>query len=207
MGWVHGYHSRTTDTGQAWRERAPCLDVVVQGRDLTWTLRAMPAPQWVVLNWPGSATIIAMRCQGIGEDKPVDESVTTSPVCAPAPKLCSSTCLTAVDRMGQRPCVGDALELPNLVVAKNQRRHQAINRDQTTELSHRRHSLFWLSFLGRDTGRNLSCHGWRSLVALQIPISFVPRACPLSLAPGLLPMRWSARIALLNCGKSWRSPE
>ena len=24
-----------------------------RGRDLTWTLRGMPAPEWVVENWPG----------------------------------------------------------------------------------------------------------------------------------------------------------
>jgi hypothetical protein len=32
-----------------------------RGRDLTWTLRGMPAPEWVVENWPGSTTILAVR--------------------------------------------------------------------------------------------------------------------------------------------------
>ncbi len=44
-----------------------------RGRDLTWTLRGMPAPPWVMENWPGSATILAVRCKGIREGKPVDE--------------------------------------------------------------------------------------------------------------------------------------
>lgn len=44
-----------------------------RGRDLTWTLRGMPAPPWVVENWPGSATILAVRCKGVREGKPVDE--------------------------------------------------------------------------------------------------------------------------------------
>jgi hypothetical protein len=34
----------------------------------------MPAPEWVVENWPGSATILAVRCKGIREGKPVDET-------------------------------------------------------------------------------------------------------------------------------------
>ena len=45
-----------------------------RGRDLTWTLRGMPAPPWVVENWPGSATILAVRCKGIREGNPVDET-------------------------------------------------------------------------------------------------------------------------------------
>jgi len=45
-----------------------------RGRDLTWTLRGMPAPAWVMENWPGSATILAVRCKGIREGKPVDET-------------------------------------------------------------------------------------------------------------------------------------
>jgi hypothetical protein len=44
-----------------------------RGRDLTWTLRGMPASPWVIENWPGSATILAVRCKGIREGKPVDE--------------------------------------------------------------------------------------------------------------------------------------
>jgi hypothetical protein len=44
------------------------------GRDITWTLRAMPAPEWVVENWPGSATVIAVRGKGIRDGKPTDET-------------------------------------------------------------------------------------------------------------------------------------
>jgi hypothetical protein len=33
-------------------------------QDITWTLRAMPAPEWVVENWPGSATVITVQRQG-----------------------------------------------------------------------------------------------------------------------------------------------
>jgi len=47
---------------------------VKRGRDITWTLRAMPAPEWVVEQWPGSATIIAVRSHGIGDGKPTDET-------------------------------------------------------------------------------------------------------------------------------------
>ena len=45
-----------------------------RGRDITWTLRAMPAPEWVVEQWPGSATIIAVRSHGIRDGKPTDET-------------------------------------------------------------------------------------------------------------------------------------
>mgnify|MGYP006285787933 FL=1 len=34
----------------------------------------MPAPEWVVEHWPGSATIIAVRSHGIREGKPQDET-------------------------------------------------------------------------------------------------------------------------------------
>jgi len=34
----------------------------------------MPAPAWVVENWPGSATILAVRCKGTRDGKPVDET-------------------------------------------------------------------------------------------------------------------------------------
>lgn len=34
----------------------------------------MPAPEWVVEQWPGSATIIAVRSHGIREGKPQDET-------------------------------------------------------------------------------------------------------------------------------------
>jgi hypothetical protein len=48
------------------RERA-------RGRDLTWTLRGMSAPEWVVENWPGSATILAARCKGTRDGRPINE--------------------------------------------------------------------------------------------------------------------------------------
>lgn len=44
------------------------------GRDITWTLRAMPAPEWVVENWPGSATVIAVHGKGSRDGKPTDET-------------------------------------------------------------------------------------------------------------------------------------
>jgi hypothetical protein len=47
---------------------------VGHGRDITWTLRSMPAPDWVVDNWPGSATIIAVRSQGIRDGRSTDET-------------------------------------------------------------------------------------------------------------------------------------
>ena len=47
---------------------------IKRGRDITWTLRAMPAPEWVVEQWPGSATIIAVRSHGTREGKPQDET-------------------------------------------------------------------------------------------------------------------------------------
>jgi predicted transposase YbfD/YdcC len=45
-----------------------------RGRDLTWTLRGMAAPEWVVENWPGSATILAVRCKGRRDGKRIDET-------------------------------------------------------------------------------------------------------------------------------------
>ena len=45
-----------------------------RGRDLTWMLRGMPAPAWVMENWPGSATILEVRCKGTRDGKPVDET-------------------------------------------------------------------------------------------------------------------------------------
>ena len=32
-----------------------------RGRDLRWMLRGMPAPEWVVENWPGRVTILKVR--------------------------------------------------------------------------------------------------------------------------------------------------
>jgi hypothetical protein len=34
----------------------------------------MPAPEWVMEQWPGSATIIAVRSHGIRGGKPQDET-------------------------------------------------------------------------------------------------------------------------------------
>jgi hypothetical protein len=45
-----------------------------RGRDLRWTLRDMPAPEWVAENWPGSATILAVRCKGVRKSEPIDET-------------------------------------------------------------------------------------------------------------------------------------
>ena len=45
-----------------------------RGRDITWALWAMPAPEWVVEQWPGSATIIAVKSHGIRDGKPTDET-------------------------------------------------------------------------------------------------------------------------------------
>ena len=47
---------------------------IKRGRDITWELRAMPAPAWVVEQWPGSTTIIAVRSHGIRDGKPQDET-------------------------------------------------------------------------------------------------------------------------------------
>ena len=33
----------------------------------------MPAPAWVMEDWPGSATILAVRCKGIRDGAPIDE--------------------------------------------------------------------------------------------------------------------------------------
>jgi len=34
----------------------------------------MAAPEWVTENWPGSATILAVRCKGRRDGEPVDET-------------------------------------------------------------------------------------------------------------------------------------
>jgi predicted transposase YbfD/YdcC len=44
------------------------------GRNIVWTLRALPAPDWVMEEWPGSATIIAVHSQGTRDGQPVDET-------------------------------------------------------------------------------------------------------------------------------------
>lgn len=74
------------------------------GRDFTCTLRAMPAPEWLVENWPGSATVIAVRGKGIRDGKPTDETryyVTSLRTSAQARRASAcvrascSTCVTA----------------------------------------------------------------------------------------------------------------
>jgi hypothetical protein len=47
---------------------------IKRGRDITWELWAMPAPECVRVQWPGSATIYAVRSHGIREGKPTDET-------------------------------------------------------------------------------------------------------------------------------------
>jgi hypothetical protein len=47
---------------------------IKRGCDITWSLRAMPAPEWVMEQWSGSATIIAMCSHGISEGHPQDET-------------------------------------------------------------------------------------------------------------------------------------
>ena len=42
-----------------------------RGRNLTRTLRGMPAPAWLMENWPGSATILEIRCNGTRDGKSV----------------------------------------------------------------------------------------------------------------------------------------
>jgi hypothetical protein len=46
---------------------------IKRGRDITWELRAMPAPEWVTEQWPGRATIIAVRSRGRRDGSPQDE--------------------------------------------------------------------------------------------------------------------------------------
>lgn len=43
------------------------------GRDLTWTLRGMAAPEWVEENWPAGAMVPAVHCQGSRGGKLVHE--------------------------------------------------------------------------------------------------------------------------------------
>jgi hypothetical protein len=44
------------------------------GRDNTWTLLGMLAPEWVVENWLGSATLIAVRSKGKRNGMLIDET-------------------------------------------------------------------------------------------------------------------------------------
>ncbi len=76
---------------------------------MAWTLRAMPAPEWAMDTWPGSATIIAVSTTGMGCGKPVDvDAVGRRPspalslrVCASSPGPCS----------GCSPALGDQRHL------------------------------------------------------------------------------------------------
>jgi predicted transposase YbfD/YdcC len=63
----HLTHCSTSSHQTSKRERG-------HGRDITWTLRAMPAPPWVKENWPGSATIISVRNKGKRGRKLIDET-------------------------------------------------------------------------------------------------------------------------------------
>jgi predicted transposase YbfD/YdcC len=47
---------------------------IKRGGDITWDLRAVPAPEWVMEQWPGSATIIAVRSRGTRVGKPQEET-------------------------------------------------------------------------------------------------------------------------------------
>jgi hypothetical protein len=47
---------------------------IKRGRDMIWDLRAMPASEWVMERWPGSAKIIAVRSHGTRDGKPQDET-------------------------------------------------------------------------------------------------------------------------------------
>jgi hypothetical protein len=59
---------------QRQRSARICAFGAVVYSDLTWTLWDMPALAWVMENWPGRATMLALRCKGIREGKPVDET-------------------------------------------------------------------------------------------------------------------------------------
>ncbi len=45
-----------------------------RSRDLSWTLRSMPAPKWLAGNWLGSATILAVRCKGESNGSKINET-------------------------------------------------------------------------------------------------------------------------------------
>ena len=61
------FHARKAPLHTSKRERG-------HGRDITWTFWGMPAPEWVVENWPGSATVIAVRSRGTRQGKSIDET-------------------------------------------------------------------------------------------------------------------------------------
>jgi len=45
-----------------------------RGRDITWSLRALPPPYRVVQQWPGSAPHIAVRSHGFRLGKPTNQT-------------------------------------------------------------------------------------------------------------------------------------
>jgi hypothetical protein len=47
---------------------------VCHGRDTTWSLRRMSAPQWAIEHWPGSATITSRAQPDHARRRPVDET-------------------------------------------------------------------------------------------------------------------------------------
>jgi len=57
--------------------------------DLTWTLQSVPAPAWMMENWPCSDTIIAVMRHGIREGKPQVETRLYKHDCELAPGPCS----------------------------------------------------------------------------------------------------------------------
>ncbi len=44
------------------------------GRESTWTIWAMEAPEWIKEIWPGSGLIIALRSVGTREGRPIEET-------------------------------------------------------------------------------------------------------------------------------------
>ena len=60
-------HGRKAQHEWSYRERR-------RGHDLRWTLRGMPPPPWGMENWPGSATILAVRRKGRRDGKQIDET-------------------------------------------------------------------------------------------------------------------------------------
>ena len=44
------------------------------GSDITWTLRAMPKPEWEMGQWTGTARFISVYSHGTNEGKPQDET-------------------------------------------------------------------------------------------------------------------------------------
>ncbi|QNI71963.1 hypothetical protein [Cyanobium sp. NS01] len=65
-----------------------------RGRDINWALRAMPAREWVVEQWPGSTTIIALRSHGSRGCRPTDQT----PYCATGLRTGAKALLRPADR-------------------------------------------------------------------------------------------------------------